>query len=185
MRDLIREFIPHAPQHGLYVAPHIPEGKLRAALEDYAPAVAAEDVLALYDATLMGSAKDGALFTADRVVFQNNDLESAHHVRYADLVGVKRKLIGGRRVLIDVNRGRATLQLSMDFSGKSGAAEFVARFLQEAMWRGADREMAAARDEETVDTDVAAVRAALEELVRRRQLAPDDFDRLVEVLQGS
>ncbi|MEM6647720.1 MAG: hypothetical protein AAF730_15855, partial [Bacteroidota bacterium] len=65
MQNLIRELIPHAPQMRLYVAPQIPENKLQNALGDYAPSLAADTVLALFDATLMGSAKDGILFTED------------------------------------------------------------------------------------------------------------------------
>ena len=53
--DLIRERLPHAPQMGLYVTPDLPEKKVRAALSDYATAVEAAEVLALYDATLTGT----------------------------------------------------------------------------------------------------------------------------------
>lgn len=183
MEELIRDLLPHAPQHGLYVRPHIPPDKLRAAREDYAPAVAAADVVALYDATLMGSAKDGALFTRDRVVFQNNDLEPAQTVRYEDLVHLesKKKLLGGRKLFLDVNRGRATITLTLDFSGKPRAAEFVARFLQEALLHGvrlgSDARRAGA-------TDVAAVREALDALHADGRLSDDDRRRLLAVLDA-
>lgn len=135
MRQLVEELIPHAPQMGLYLAPNIPSSKLRNALGDYADSIEAADVLALYDATLMGNAKDGALFTADRLVFQNHGLDPIHEVRYADIVGVnrQRKWIGGRRVVLKVNRGRATFDVTIDFSGRPKASDFVARFLKEAM----------------------------------------------------
>lgn len=182
MRELIQELLPHAPQMGLYVVPQIPEDKLRNALRDYAPAVAPEAVCALYDATLMGSAKDGALFTAERLLFQNNDLEPVHEVRYEDIVRVetRRKLIGGQKVLLDVNRGRATFNLSIDFSGKADAAPYVARLLNEVMLRGAAREMdrvplAADR------TDWEAVEHALGELRREGLLTDDDYERLLRV----
>ena len=69
------------------------------------------------------------------MIFQNNDLQSIHEVRYEDIVQVdaRRKLIGGRRVLVTVNRGQATFEIEMDFSGKPQAADFVLRFLREAM----------------------------------------------------
>ncbi|MEX2400623.1 MAG: hypothetical protein WD423_07610, partial [Rhodothermales bacterium] len=135
MRQLVEELIPHAPQMGLYLAPNIPPSKLRNALGDYADSIEASEVLALYDATLMGNAKDGALFTADRLVFQNHGLDPVHEVRYADVVGVnpRRKWIGGRRVVLKVNRGRATFDVTIDFSGRPEASDFVARFLKEAM----------------------------------------------------
>ena len=66
MNDLVRDLIPHAPQMGLYVGPDIPADKRRNALQDYADEMTPDEVLALYDATLMGNAKDGALFASDR-----------------------------------------------------------------------------------------------------------------------
>ena len=137
MRTLIAELLPHAPRLGLHLAPEIPPDKLRTAIRDYARDVAPEDVLALYDATRLGSAKDGALFLADRFVFQNHALQDALSVRYEDVVRVeeKRQLLGGRRVEIDVNRGRATVAEALDFSAHADAAEYVARLLKEAMLR--------------------------------------------------
>ncbi len=177
MRQLIQDLIPHAPQMGLYVGPDIPSGKLRNALRDYAESVDPSDALALYDATLIGSGKDGAVFTADRVVFQNTDLEPVHVVRYVDVVGVRRrrKLIGGRRVMIDVNRGRATFEVSMDFSGRPEAADYVARFLKEAMLRGEARHAGP-------DTDVAKVRAALDALRADGALSEEDMQAMLQAL---
>ena len=179
MTDLIREFLPHAPDHGLFVVPEIPDRKLVAALGDYAPDVEPEAVLALYDATRLGSAKDGAVFLADRVVFQNNDLQSPRPIRYEDIVGVesKRKLLGGRSVDVDLNRGRATVTESIDFSGQPGAAEYVERFLREAMLRSV-RQVARPAS----GTDRAAVAAALDRLVERGQLDAADRRRMLDAL---
>ena len=187
MRDLIQELIPHAPNMGLYVAPNLPDDKRRNALLDYGKTMRAEEVVALYDATLMGSGKDGALFAADRFVFQNNNLEQPQEVRYADLVRVttKKKFLGGQKVHLDVNRGRATVELTLDFSGKPEAAEYVARFLNEALLRGAEAEMdrPAARDEPPfprpgIQTDLEAVRAALDELHEQELLSAEDWHKL-------
>ena len=130
MDALLREYLPHAPKLGLFVAPEIPKAKLSAALGDYATNVQADEVIALYDATRLGSGKDGALFLVDRLVFQNNNLQTPRAIRYDDIVRVdaKRKLLGGRKVEIDVNQGRATVTESIDFSGRPGAAEYVERF---------------------------------------------------------
>ena len=135
MKDLIHELIPHAPHMGLYVAPNIPADKLLNALRDYAPSMPPGEVVALYDATLMGSAKDGAVFATDQFIFQNNDLEPAHVVRYQDLVRVdkKRGLFKGAKIYLEINRGRATFDLKLDLSGKPKAMEFLYRFLYEAM----------------------------------------------------
>lgn len=180
MQALLRDLLPHAPQMGLYLAPDIPPDKLRGALRDYATSVHKDDVLALYDATLMGSAKDGAVFTAREVVFQNNDLQEPQTVRYADLVRVeeKRKLLGGKKVRLSVNRGRSTFDVEMDFSGKAGAAAPVARFLHEALLSGAADEMDAG-----VETDRAAVRAALDRLREAGKLADADHARLLDALR--
>lgn len=185
MEDLLLDLLPHAPHLGLYVAPSLPDDKVRNAVGDYAGAVAAGDVLALYDATLIGNAKDGAVFLRDRFVFQNNSLEPAQEVRYADVVRVtsKRKLLGGRKVEVDVNRGRATVTLTIDFSGKADAAEYVARFLHEAMLRGTPEEQAEAARGEDTSTDAAAVREALEALHRDGRLARRDLERLLAVLR--
>ena len=174
---LIREYIPHAPNLGLFVAPEIPKTKLSAAWDDYAGNVQRDDVLALYDATRLGSGKDGALFLADRLVFQNNNLQTPRTIRYDDIVRVdaKRKLLGGRKVEIDVNQGRATVTESIDFSGRPDAAEYIERFLREAMLVGP----AAENDTET---DVTAVQLALDRLVGDGLLAEEDRLRMLEVL---
>ncbi len=186
MQDLIRELLPQAPQHGLYRAPSIPDDKLRAAIRDYASEVSAEAVLALYDATRLGSAKDGALFLSDRLVYQNNDLTPAQTIRYEDIVRVaeKRLFLGGRKVELDVNQGRATTTHALDFSARAEAAEFVARFLNEAMLASA-RADAGARlpDESTPGTDVEAVERVLGELRAAGTLAEEDYRRLMAVLR--
>ena len=182
MDALLREYLPTAPDLGLYVAPDIPDGKLRAALADYAPDVDAAAVVALYDATRLGSAKDGAVFLADRLVFQNNDLQPARTVRYEDVVGVrsKRKLLGGREVEMDVNRGRATVTETLDFSGQPGAAEYVERFLQQALALGAR----APRPDPTAGgaTDRRAVEDALDRLVALGRLSGADRQRMLDAL---
>lgn len=180
MNALLREYLPTAPDLGLYVAPDVPAAKLRAALADYAPDVDPAAVVALYDATRLGSAKDGAVFLADRLVFQNNDLQSPRTVRYEDVVGVrsKRKLLGGREVEVDVNRGRATVTETIDFSGHPDAAEYVERFLQQALAAGARRPAEAP----AAATDRRAVREALDRLVALGRLAEDDRQRMLDAL---
>lgn len=184
MTDLLREYLPTAPDLGLYVAPDIPASKLQAALADYAPGVDPDAVVALYDATRLGSAKDGAVFLEDRLVFQNNDLQPARTVRYEDVVGVrsKRKLLGGREVQIDLNRARATVTETLDFSGQPGAAEYVERFLQQALVVGARASQPP--DDPTTGgaTDRRAVEAALDRLVALGRLAEADRAAMLGVL---
>ena len=135
MRDLIEQYIPDAPRIGLYRHPNIPDDKLANALKDYAHTVERDEVIALYDATLFGSAKDGAVICADRIVFQNTDLHPAQEMRYDDIVNVvsKKSWLFGNKILVDLNEGHATVTHKIDFSGKGDAAQYVARFLHEAM----------------------------------------------------
>ena len=186
MDALLRDYLPTAPDLGLYVAPDLPAAKLRAALADYAPEVDAADVIALYDATRLGSAKDGALFLADRLVFQNNDLQPARTIRYEDVVGVraKRKLLGGREVQIDLNRGRATVTETLDFSGQPGAAEFVERFLQQVLALGGRPPAAPPADPTAEGTDRRAVEAALDQLLRLGRLTEADRARMLGAIEN-
>ena len=185
MTDLLREYLPTAPDLGLYVVPDIPASKLRAALADYAPEVDPADVVALYDATRLGSAKDGAVFLDDRLVFQNNDLQPARTVRYEDVVGVrgKRKLLGGREVQIDLNRARATVTETLDFSGQPGAAEYVERFLQQVLAVGVRAEAPPPDPSAEGTTDRRAVEDALDRLVALGRLAGADRQRMLDVLE--
>ncbi len=204
----ITDLIPHAPQVGLFVAPSIPEDKLANALADYAKTTRKEEVLALFDATLMGSAKDGAVFTRDRLIFQNNDLQPVHEIRYEDIVQVdaRRKLLGGRRLMLTVNRGKATFEIEMDFSGKPKASDYVLRFLREAMLRtdasvGPLSEKPASenrsdvpdeigRDDQADEdlrrsddaTDVAVVSDVLENLRNDGLLSAADFEAMMRVI---
>ena len=187
MESFIKEFIPHDPTLGLFVAPDIPPKKVQNALQDYAKKVHRREVVALYDATLLGSGKDGALFMADRIVFQNNDLQPAYEVKYDDLVEVdlKKKLMGGRTIELMVNRGRATINLELDFSGKSKAAPYVERFLQEAMHRATEIELMEKRSEqkEKTGTDVRAVEEALFDLVEQGLLRQEDYRKMIRAIQ--
>jgi hypothetical protein len=179
MKDLVQDRLPHAPHVGLFVVPHIPEARLANALNDYAHHVKHSDVLALYDATLSGNAKDGAVFARDRFVFQNTDLEAPQTVRYRDLVGVETHSrwmgLGGKKVDLTVNRGRATFDLTMVFSGQPGAAEHVAAFLETAMLHDLS-------ENTETGTDVAAVRDALQRLYNEGKLSEADLERLLNVL---
>lgn len=181
MRELIRELLPHAPHLGLHVEPHLPADKVEAAIRDYGQGVSPDEVVALYDATRLGTARDGALFCADRFVFQNNDLEATQVVRYGDIVRVSthRKLLGGRKIEMDVNRGRATVGLVLDFSARGGAAEYVARLFHEAILR---EDLDAPAPEGGTRTDAQAVRRALDALHARGKLSGEDREAMLAAL---
>lgn len=182
---LIRDLIPSAPEIGLYLAPDIPPGKRDNAIRDYATSVRPDEIHALYDATLTGNAKDGAVFTDSRLVFQNNDFSPAQEIRYEDIVRVstKRKFILGHKVYVDANRGRATVTFAIDFSGRPKAAEFVARFLHEAMMITIASEES--EGEVAGRTDAEVVRRALNTLVSAGDLSETDRDQMLAVLDDA
>ena len=181
---LVRQLLPHAPQHGLYLAPDIPRPKLDGALGDYARGTTRPEVLALYDNTRLGSAKDGAVFLADRLVFQNSDLRPPQTIRYEDVVDVhvRRQLLGGRTLRVDVNRARATVTEEVDFSAHAGAAEYVERFLREVMAAAALRPPLAEPPPDDGATDREAVRSALARLRAEGRLSRSDYARLLTAL---
>ncbi len=191
MRTLAIDLIPHDPLLGLFVAPDIPSDKLKNAVKDYAKDVRIPEVLALYDGTLLGSAKDGVVFCKERLVFQNNDLQDPQEIRYDDIVRVnlKKRLLRGSVVLLDVNRGRATTEVMVDFSGKPDAAPHVAHFLSEAMLKGVDfgrgknEDGADAKGPDKPVTDRHAVEDALDRLQRGGKLTREDKYRLLESLR--
>ncbi|MDX1429156.1 MAG: hypothetical protein R3282_02660, partial [Rhodothermales bacterium] len=133
---------------------------------------------------LSGNAKDGAVFTADRVVFQNSDLSPVQEIRYDDIVGVKvkRKFLGGKKINIDVNRGRATVRFVMDFSGRPDAADYVARFLYESMMYSIEAEGRIGDHSAGDHTDKPAVARALQNLVDEGLLSPDRRDAMLRTL---
>lgn len=180
MRGVIEELLPHAPQHGLYRKPDIPEGRLKAALGAYASGARAGEVLALYDATRMGTARDGAVFLSDRFIYRNHLWEPSQTVRYEDVVqiGTKSTMLGGRKLILDVNEARATVTHELDFSARRAALAFVQRFLEEVLHAPAPAEVG------EPETDRAAVRAALDALVADGRLAEADRQRMLEALGG-
>jgi hypothetical protein len=195
VRALARELLPHAPKLGLYLAPDIPSDKLENALKDYAFDVRIPDVIALYDGTMLGGAKDGVVFCKDRLVFQNTNLDQPQEISYEDIVRVnaRKRLLRGMKIYLDVNRGRATTEVMIDFSAHDEAAKHVALFLGEAMLKGVDfGRGSGAPLEETAEgsgqvprppsTDRTAVEDTLDKLQRAGKLTREDKYRMLETL---
>ena len=173
MRSLIEDLLPHAPKMGLYVSPDVPEKKLRGAVRDYAKGVHFEDVIALYDGTLLGNGRDGAIFLDDRLIFQNSDFEPAQTVRYRDLVHLdtKRSRLRGTYIEMEVNRGRATFSAKLDLSKHPDSLEYIERLLQQVMLLPEQSALG--------ETDWDAVSRVLEELRSNGKLTEEDFRGLM------
>jgi hypothetical protein len=162
---------------GLWVAPEIPAEKLRGALGDYGRGVVADEVVALFDGTVFGSAKDGILFLTDRLVAQESNLHEPRTIRYRDVVGARarRNLLGGRRVEVEIARGRTTVTERLDFTAHGEAAAHVARLLEALLLEPA---------EPPAGTDRRAVVAALDRLVSDGRLTEGDRSAMIEALDG-
>ena len=134
MESLIKELLPHAPSYGVYVQPYIPEKLLRNAINDFAPEMKHQSVVALLDLTLLKNAKDGMLMGPEFMVFQNNDLAAPQQVWYRDIVGVeKKRRLFSCKLHLDVNSGRATFPVTIDFAGREKAVTYFERFFREVM----------------------------------------------------
>ena len=175
MEHLVTQFIPHAPKLGLHVYPSIAPKLYRNALRDYAEGVSERDVVALYDNTWLGNGKDGVVFTAQFLVFQNSDLNKPQRVWYREIVNavMERKRLGGAVLHIDVNTGHTTITESIDFGAHPKALHHVHTFIQEAM-RAVD-----AQSLDATTTNWPAVQAALLRLRDSNELTIEDYNRLM------
>ena len=173
--SLIQEILPHAPDQGLFKAPDIPPRKLRRAIKNMAPSLKPDQVLALFDATLLRTGGDGVLFAPTGLYYQNNNLQAPQFIPYAHVVGVREKksLLGGRTLEVDANAGRTIVTHQIDFSAHPDMAAPVRRFLEEAMFV----------EEQTSEvTDRKKVQEVLQRLVAEGSLSKEDFRRIMKVL---
>jgi len=175
MRTLIEDLLPHAPKMGLYVAPGIPEKRLRGATRDYAKDAHPEDILALYDGTFLGNGRDGAVFLEDRLIFQNSDIEPSQTVHYRDIVFVEssRSRLRGAHIGIEVNRGRATFSVKLDLSKHPESLEFIEKLLRKVMLLP--------EPADSKETDWGAVSKALDRLRSSGNLTESDYQRLMSL----
>lgn len=58
---------------GILIAPDIPEKKLNNAIKAFQCEDSVKSIIALYDNTLFGSAKDGLIFTGEKMIFKKDD----------------------------------------------------------------------------------------------------------------
>ena len=176
MRTLIKHLLPHAPKMGLYVAPDIPQKKLRGATRDYANDAHSEEILALYDGTFLGNGRDGIVFLDERLIFQNSDLEPSQTVRYGDIVFIEssRSKLRGTYIKMEVNRSGATFSVKIDLSKHPKSLEYIEKLLQKAMVTPAPSDL-----RQTTDWD--AVSRAFDRLRSNGQLSEEDYQRLMEL----
>jgi len=99
---LLTEMTPHDPKNRWYLHPQIPQDKLNRAIKKYGAGLKHEDVLALGDNTVFGSAEAGCLLTADaiccRVAF------GGQMVRWSEIASAK--VVGSEGIQIKLTDGR-------------------------------------------------------------------------------
>ncbi len=176
VEELVASLIPYAPDLGLYTAPRIPARKLQRALKEFASEVSPREVLALYDATRMGTGGDGIVFTREALYYQNHNLQQPQRIPYRDIVGaeVVHSFLKGTRLRVLVNPGRATVAHELDFSAHPKAATYVKQFLDEIA-------MLQEIPERAEETDWEAVREALQSLREQGRLSSEDFERILQL----
>ena len=103
---LLTEVTPHDPKNRWYLHPQIPQDKLDRAIKKYGAGLKHEDVLALGDSTVFGSAKAGCLLTADGICCRVTP--GGRMVRWSEIAsarvvgseGIQIKLTDGRKVRV-------------------------------------------------------------------------------------
>jgi hypothetical protein len=66
-KRLLTELTPHDPKNKWYLHPQIPQDKLDGAIKKYGAGLKRDDILALGDGTVFGSAESGCLLTTDAI----------------------------------------------------------------------------------------------------------------------
>lgn len=123
-RGMAEYIVAHSPKEirKWHVAPRIPQGKLSRALAAYGlklcPRIRANDVLALFDGTVWGSARKGIILTSMATLFGrvgDRPEERPAFVSHAELKGVSRK---EQVVLVFRLSGGAKLERSSEFAAE-------------------------------------------------------------------
>lgn len=116
----IRKAFKGVTHNSLYFCGAIPPEKASAATKAYAPNVAPDAIMLLYDNTILGGAKDGFLLTVDAIYWRNN-LHNTGHYRFADI----HRIASTPSVAFAINR---TKILRMDRAVAGGADELTSQF---------------------------------------------------------
>jgi hypothetical protein len=88
--DLIKGFfrlLMDKPMTGIYLEPNIPPKKLSNAISSYAPDVLESSIVALYDCTVFGGAKEGLLITSAGFYFKESSSEPVS-IKFNDIESV-------------------------------------------------------------------------------------------------
>lgn len=98
---LLTEMTPHDPKNRWYLHPQIPQDKLNRATKKYGAGLKHEDVLALGDNTVFGSAEAGCLLTADGICCRV--ARGGRMVRWSEISSAK--VVGSEGIQIRLTNG--------------------------------------------------------------------------------
>lgn len=79
--------LPRESEPSIYLKPNIPEKKLKKAIKAYAPELAPDEVLAMWDSTVFGSGKAGCLIT-EQCFYFNQAMDKPWVIPYPDIQGI-------------------------------------------------------------------------------------------------
>lgn len=91
INSFLRENAKKISDDNVFVAPNIPEKKLNGAISSYASSVNPENVIAIFDSTFFGSAKEGILFTGERAIYKRS-LLAPIEFKYSIIKSVEHKV---------------------------------------------------------------------------------------------
>ena len=100
--SLLARVVPNDPQNQWYCSPNIPQKKLDRALRRYGSGVKADDVLALLDGTVFGSAEMGVLVTMEGIRYRRSGKGGA--VRWSEMR--EARPVGSAEIELRVGEGR-------------------------------------------------------------------------------
>jgi hypothetical protein len=89
--ELARTYAPELPKEKdpkIFIAPDIPDKKLKKAIDSYATDITPEHVLAMWDSTVFGSGKKGFLIT-ERVFYYSELMDKPWVVPYESIENIK------------------------------------------------------------------------------------------------
>lgn len=99
VNEYLRGNVKEISQKNVHVAPEIPEKKLNNAITAFKYEGNPRSVVALYDDTLLGSGKDGILFSGEKVIYRASFTEPVH-IEFKDIKSARKSKIESNDVVV-------------------------------------------------------------------------------------
>lgn len=99
VNEYLRKSAKAISQKNVHVAPEIPEKKLNNAITAFKYEGNPRSVVALFDNTLLGSGKDGILFSGEKIIYRASFSDPVH-INFADIKNARRSKIESEDVIV-------------------------------------------------------------------------------------